>query len=117
MSLVGPQAEAEMQKYNAHYVFLGTSGISLKKNGFTSSDLYEAEIKKRVMISSGQKVVIVADHSKFYRQALLSFSSFADVDILITSDLADPDILGEIEKKQGVEVIAVSVKKNGQNHA
>ncbi len=31
MSLVGPQAEAEMQKYNAHYVFLGTSGISLKK--------------------------------------------------------------------------------------
>ncbi len=52
------------------------------------------------MISSGQKVVIVADHSKFYRQALLSFSSFADVDILITSDLADPDILGEIEKNK-----------------
>ncbi|WJH37528.1 DeoR/GlpR family DNA-binding transcription regulator [Paenibacillus sp. CC-CFT747] len=109
MSLVGPQAEVEMQKYNAHYVFLGTSGISMKK-GFTSSDLYEAEIK-RAMISTGQKVVILADHSKFHRQALLSFSSFADVDILITSDLTDPEILREIESF-GVTVVAVPVKKN-----
>ncbi|MBW7457860.1 DeoR/GlpR family DNA-binding transcription regulator [Paenibacillus sepulcri] len=110
MSLVGPQAEAEMQKYNAHYVFLGTSGISLKK-GFTSSDLYEAEIK-RAMIETAQKVVIVADHSKFNRQALLSFSSFSQVDILITSDLVEPAILKAIES-HGVKVIAVPV---GQDH-
>jgi len=36
LSVVGPQAELELQKYNAHYVFLGTPGISLRK-GSTSS--------------------------------------------------------------------------------
>ncbi|MDF2725925.1 MAG: transcriptional regulator, DeoR family [Paenibacillus sp.] len=108
MSLVGPQAELEIQKYNAHIAFLGTSGISLKK-GFTSSDLYEAQVK-RSMIAAGQKVVIVADHSKFDRQALVSFSTFQDVDTLITSELVDPTILREIEN-MGIEVIVCPVKQ------
>jgi DeoR/GlpR family transcriptional regulator of sugar metabolism len=108
MSLVGPQAEMELQKYNAHYVFLGTSGISMRK-GFTSSDIYEAEIK-RAMIAAGQKVVILADHSKLEKQGLVSFSGFQDVDILITSDLADRDTLNQIESL-GVKVIVCSVKK------
>lgn len=107
MSLVGPQAEIELQKYNAHFAFLGTWGISQRK-GFTSSDLYEAEVK-RAMIAAGQKIVIVADHSKFEKQGLISFSSFQDVDILITSNLADPNILKEI-RLIGVEVVEVPVE-------
>jgi DeoR/GlpR family transcriptional regulator of sugar metabolism len=106
MSLVGPQAELELHKYNAHYVFLGTTGISLRK-GFTSSDIYEAEIK-RAMIAAGQKVVILADHSKFQRQGLVSYSSFQDVDMLITSDLADPKTLKDIENL-GVKVVVCKV--------
>ncbi|MCM3115033.1 DeoR/GlpR family DNA-binding transcription regulator [Neobacillus sp. MER 74] len=108
MSLVGPQAEIELQNYNADYVFLGTSGISLRQ-GFTSSDLYEAEIK-RAMVSSGQKIVVVADHSKLQRAGLTSFCNFNEIDIFITSELADKDILKEIEKK-GVEVIVVPVSE------
>lgn len=102
MSIVGPQAVIELQKYNAHFAFLGTSGISLHK-GFTSSDIFEAEVK-RAMISAGQKVVIVADHTKLQRQAIISFGSFKEVDILITSDLADEKVVQEIEN-QGVQVI------------
>ncbi|TJY41348.1 DeoR/GlpR transcriptional regulator [Cohnella pontilimi] len=109
MSLVGPQAEFELQKYNAHFAFLGTSGISQRK-GFTSSDLYEAEVK-RAMIAAGQKVAIVADHSKFEKHGLISFSSFQDVDILITSTLADPRILDDI-RQTGVEVVQVPVDRN-----
>ncbi|MFB5196847.1 DeoR/GlpR family DNA-binding transcription regulator [Neobacillus sp. KR4-4] len=108
MSLVGPQAEIELKNYNADYVFLGTSGISLRQ-GFTSSDLYEAEIK-RAMVSSGQKIVVVADHSKLQRAGLTSFCNFNEIDIFITSELADTDILKEIEKK-GVEVIVVPVSE------
>jgi len=107
MSLVGPQAELELQKYNAHYVFLGTSGVSMKK-GFTSSDIYEAEIK-RAMINAGQKIVILADHSKFMRQALVSFSSLQDVDMVITSDLTDPAIVGEMTA-MGLDVVICPVK-------
>jgi DeoR/GlpR family transcriptional regulator of sugar metabolism len=108
MSLVGPQAEVELQKYNADYVFLGTSGFSLRQ-GFTSSDLYEAEIK-RAMVSAGQKIVLLADHSKFKKAGLISFCSFEEVDILITSDLADEQILKEVEKC-GVEVLVTSSGK------
>ncbi|MFS0613452.1 DeoR/GlpR family DNA-binding transcription regulator [Lederbergia ruris] len=105
LSVVGPQAEMELQKYNADYAFIGTSGISLKQ-GITSSDLYEAEMKK-AMISAGQKSVVLADHSKFQKLGLTSFCHFKDVDILITSDLADEKMLYEVEKA-GVEIIVVS---------
>ncbi len=107
MSLVGPQAEREIQRYNADYVFVGTSGISIQK-GFTSTDIYEAEIK-RAMISTGKRAVIVADHSKFDRQGLVSFSSLGSVYALITSDLADSEVLDEI-RRQGVKVITVPVE-------
>jgi DeoR/GlpR family transcriptional regulator of sugar metabolism len=108
MSVVGPQAQLELHKYNAHYVFLGTSGVTLRK-GFTSSDIYEAEMKQ-AMVTAGQKVVILADHSKFQRQALVSFSSFKDVDMVITSDLTDPDLVRELESL-GVQVIVCPVKE------
>lgn len=106
MSLVGPQAELEVQKYNAHYVFLGTSAISMDK-GFTSSDIYEAELK-RAMIGTGQKVVVLADHSKFGKQSLITYSSMHEVDILITSDLTDPSVIEAIRNK-GVQVITCRV--------
>ncbi|MFD2611935.1 DeoR/GlpR family DNA-binding transcription regulator [Paenibacillus gansuensis] len=106
MSLVGPVAEEELKKYNADYVFMGTSGISLRK-GFMSSDIYEAEIK-RAMVAAGQKVAVVADHTKLHRQALIAYSTFQDVDILITSSLADPDVLSEIGKL-GVQVVVCDV--------
>ncbi|NUK30266.1 DeoR/GlpR transcriptional regulator [Parageobacillus sp. VR-IP] len=106
MSMVGPQTETELRKYNADYVFLGTSGISLR-HGFTSSDLYEAEIK-RAMVSVGRKIVVLADHSKLQKAGLISFCNFDEVDIFITSELADKAILKEIEKR-GVEVITTPV--------
>ncbi|GGH84812.1 DeoR/GlpR family transcriptional regulator of sugar metabolism [Pullulanibacillus pueri] len=102
MSLVGPQAEMELQKYNADYVFLGTSGVSLR-HGFTSSDLYEAEMK-RAMVSAGQKIVLVADHSKFQKTGLTSFCGFEEIDICVTSDLVDKDTIQQIADK-GVKVI------------
>jgi DeoR family transcriptional regulator of aga operon/DeoR family myo-inositol catabolism operon transcriptional repressor len=108
MSIVGPQAELELQKYNAHYVFMGTSGVSERK-GFTSSDIYEAEMK-RAMVAAGQKVVVLADHSKFQRQGLVSFSSFQDVDIVITSDRTDPRMVKEIQDA-GVQVIVCPIDK------
>jgi len=112
MSLVGPQAEIELKKYNADFVFLGASGISLRK-GFTSSDIYEAEMK-RAMIATGQKVVIVADHTKFRKQSLLSFGNFEEVDMLITSDLADDSILKEIEKLE-VNIIVCATGGNSSH--
>lgn len=76
-----------------------------------SSDIYEAEIK-RAMIAAGQKVVILVDHSKFLHQGLVSFSSFQDVDIVITSDLTDEETIKQIESF-GVKVVVCPVKNQG----
>jgi|SRR5690625_918266 len=108
LSTEGPQAEEELQKYNADYVFLGTSGISLR-HGFTSSDLYEAKMKK-TMVLAAKKRIVLADHSKLKRAGLISFCNFEEVDTFVTSDLADENILYEIEKL-GVEIIVVSTKE------
>lgn len=109
MSLVGPQTEAELRNYNADIVFIGTSGISLNK-GFTNSDIYEAEAK-RAIILAGRKRIVVADHSKFDRQGLITFAGFKDIDVLVTSDLVDKDILKAI-KGMGVEVIVCSLMED-----
>ncbi|MGM7723027.1 DeoR/GlpR family DNA-binding transcription regulator [Metabacillus sp. Hm71] len=107
MSLVGPQAEIELQNYNADYVFLGTSGISLRQ-GFTSSDLYEANMKK-AMVRAGQKIVVVADHSKLQKAGLTTFCQFEETNIFITSELADKEMIKEF-KNRGIEVIIAPVE-------
>ncbi|TCP29474.1 DeoR family transcriptional regulator [Scopulibacillus darangshiensis] len=112
MSFVGPQAETELKNYSADYVFLGTSGISLNQ-GFTSSDLYEAKIKSQ-MATSGDKIIILADHSKLSKAGLVSFCEFGDIDMLITSELADRAILQQI-RQHGVEVIAVPLSVETSN--
>ncbi|SFE98810.1 DeoR family transcriptional regulator, aga operon transcriptional repressor/DeoR family transcriptional regulator, myo-inositol catabolism operon repressor [Paenibacillus catalpae] len=108
MCLVGPQAEDELRKYDAHYAILGTSGISMRR-GFMSSDLYEAQVK-RAMISAAQKVIVVADHSKFLKNGFVSFSAFQEIDVLITSELADMAVMHEIEQ-HGVQIIVCPIKK------
>jgi len=108
MSLVGSQAETELRKYNADIAFLGASGISANR-GFGSFDLYEAEMKK-AMVAAGRQVVILADHSKFERQALISFAAFQDVDVLITSDLVDSRLLRAVEQA-GVRTIVCPLER------
>jgi DeoR family transcriptional regulator of aga operon/DeoR family myo-inositol catabolism operon transcriptional repressor len=102
MSLIAPYPEEEIRKFSADIVFLGASGITLDK-GFTSVDVYEAQVK-RAMIEVARKVVVVADHSKFEKRGLVSFSDFANVDVLITSKMADSEIVKQIEA-MGVEVL------------
>jgi len=105
---VGPSTLKELQKFSVDYVFLGVAGITCEK-GFTSFDIYEAEIK-RAIISVGKKTVIVADHGKFGCNGLVSFGGFEDIDVLITTDLADNTILEQI-KNHGVKIIICPIEK------
>lgn len=106
MCVVGPQAEAELRRYHAHLAILGATGISPDK-GFACTDIFEAETK-RAMVGSAERVVVVADHSKLLKRGLVSFALLEDVDMLITSTLADRAILSEIEAR-GVKVLACPV--------
>lgn len=106
MCLVGPQAQVELRRYHAHIAILGATGISPDK-GFACTDIFEAETK-RAMAESAERVVVVADHSKLKKRGLVSFALPSDVDLLITSALAEPAILIEL-KARGVKVMACTI--------
>ncbi len=106
MCVVGPQAETELRRYHAHLAILGATGVSSDK-GFACTDIFEAETK-RAMTGSAERVVVVADHSKLQKRGLVSFALPQDVDMLITSTLADPTSLAAIEAS-GVKVLACMI--------
>ncbi len=73
-ALVGPMAEQTLRTLHLDSVFLGTHGMSLR-SGFTSPNLAEAETN-RVFVSAGQRLFMLADHTKWN---VLGLSSFAEL--------------------------------------
>jgi DeoR family fructose operon transcriptional repressor len=99
---VGEAAVRTLGNLRVDVAFMGTNGITTNY-GFTTPDEDEALVK-RAMVSAGQRVVVLADSSKLERETLVRFAAPDDVDVLITDDGADPDVLTALEKA-GIEVI------------
>jgi DeoR family transcriptional regulator, fructose operon transcriptional repressor len=56
------------------------------------------------MIASADKIVLLADHSKFGREALSSFARLEDIDVVVTDEQTEPQYI-ELLKSRGIEVI------------
>jgi DeoR family fructose operon transcriptional repressor len=56
------------------------------------------------MIAAAHQVVVVCDSSKIGREHLVRFASLDEVDVLITDDAIDPDVVRELERRE-VEVV------------
>jgi DeoR family fructose operon transcriptional repressor len=56
------------------------------------------------MVRAGQRVVVLADSSKLGREHLVRFAAVEDVDVLITDEDADLDVVAHLEE-QNVEVV------------
>jgi DeoR family glycerol-3-phosphate regulon repressor len=81
---------------------LSISAIS-EADGFMDSELWEADYS-RVVIGQASKVIVVADHSKFERRALVKVCDFDQIDVLITS--APPPAATQAKlDAAGVEVV------------
>ena len=104
LSLVGPQTTIGLEFVNADLTFLSASAFSLQ-HGITTSDAQDAYVKK-AMIRQGQRVILLADSSKFGRANPMNIGALDDIDLLITDD-ALPDEAAEAIAARGVEVIRV----------
>ncbi|NKY20204.1 DeoR/GlpR family DNA-binding transcription regulator [Tsukamurella spumae] len=80
-ALVGPVANAMLERVRCDLAFLGCHGID-PVAGFTSPNIGEAETNRR-LIGSARSTVLLADHSKFGEIGAHLFARFADVDGLI----------------------------------
>ncbi len=99
---VGESTVAALADLKADVVFLGANGVT-GAHGFTTPDETEAA-SKRAMVKAAQRVVVLADSSKLGREHLVRFAAVDDVDVLVTDDEADPDVVSEIES-HGIEVL------------
>lgn len=82
--LVGPEATAGFGKYRAQTAFLSVGGIG--EEGITNNHHLVVEIERR-MIERSEKVVLLADHSKFDRHDLVLECSWQDLHVLVTDSL------------------------------
>ena len=84
------------------FYMCSSDGIT-PESGMTEVDELVVGVKRR-LIQMSDKVICMADHSKFGRHALFSTGSFEDIDTLITDDGVDDWYIKQIRAK-GVDVV------------
>jgi DeoR/GlpR family transcriptional regulator of sugar metabolism len=103
LSMSGPSAVTSLDTINIDLAFMAASGFSIE-NGFTVSNLYESDLKRKV-VSRANKVIMLVDSSKTGRDLLFTYAYLKDIDIWICEQPLPPDIEKEA-RKAGVEIIA-----------
>jgi DeoR family transcriptional regulator of aga operon len=104
-SLVEPMATLILEQINVHTLILGCNGVD-PVGGVTNVNLPEAEVKKR-MLKAAQRVVVLADGSKLGRTELAHLCPIDRVDLLITGESADPEVVEQL-RNHDCEVKIVS---------
>jgi DeoR family transcriptional regulator of aga operon len=104
-SLVEPMASHMLQQVNISTVFLGCNGVH-PLEGVTNVNLPEAAVK-RLMVSSAQRCVVVADGSKIGNISVVKIADLDAVDVLLTGTSAPSEALAELENRgPSVEVVS-----------
>ncbi len=104
MSFAGAQSEAGLKNHRFDKVFLGVDGFDLKA-GITTYNEQEASLN-RLMCELSDKVIAVADSSKFGKRSCHMIRDFNAIDTLITDSDIPEEYLKEL-RNQGVNVVVV----------
>lgn len=104
MGTIGPLANNAMSLLNVDVYFMGAANYN--KDGITSTNLMEAELK-RAMMKAADKVVFLADSSKYGRKAFASLCRWDEIDAFVT-DSIDADFRAYLEDK-GIEVLTAAI--------
>lgn len=101
-SMVGPLAEATLQRLTADIAFIGVDGVD-PEFGFTTPVLAEASLNQQ-MIRISREVVVVSDSSKFGQRSLAVVCRAKEVKKVITDSGITPEHSRALEAL-GVEVV------------
>jgi len=103
---LGTISESQLKSFHPKWLFMGVGGI--EPGGFSNSNLPLVSTE-RVMMETAENVVIVADSSKFGRQALARLGILKDADYLVTDSGIPPSARKWI-REAGVELVISSGK-------
>ena len=104
-SLVEPLAGLVLRTINAATAFLGCSGVDAER-GITNVNLPETDVK-RLILAASQRRIVCADSTKLGRVALAHVCDLAEVDLLITDDGADAELVSAL-RGSGLDVEVVA---------
>lgn len=102
LSMSGPNAVACLDTINIDLAFMSASGFSAD-NGFTVSNMYESEIKRKV-VKTAKKVIMLLDSSKIDRVLPFTYAHLEDIDIWVCDKELPENIAGRA-KMLSVEVV------------
>ncbi|MCY6484135.1 DeoR/GlpR family DNA-binding transcription regulator [Clostridium aestuarii] len=95
-AMFGNYAEKFIESINVDYAFIGVSTID--DEFVISTPTFEKAFLKKKMMDSANKVVMLADSSKFNKRSLAKICKLEDIDILITDNKITYEMRQEIEK-------------------
>lgn len=104
-ALVGPLAVGAIRSLHLDLLFLGVHGIS-ERAGFTTPNLMEAETD-RALVAASDRLVVLADHTKWGTVGLSSIVELSAADVLVTDDRLPPDARRALDETVG-ELVLVS---------
>lgn len=103
----GDFATNAFKSLRANYAIIGCAGISVEQ-GISTPVMEEAQVNKTI-IQQSQKVIVVADYSKFNKFSNFTIGTISDIDLLITDTFVENSVINKFIKA-GVNVIQVPLK-------
>ena len=107
-SFVGGTTLEALSRMSIDLVFIAATGVSLE-NGLTNTTYFEVEIK-RFITQQNKRVVLMADHSKFDRAALLTYCDFDKLSAVVTDVLPSERYL-EVMQQNNIRLLCPREKE------
>ena len=79
---VGSLAQRVFDEFRFDVAFVGTNAASFSR-GLCTPDPEEAAIKRAIIVNS-ERVLLLADHTKFGRDSLVKYADLDEIDLVIT---------------------------------
>ena len=98
----GRLAAATLHELHVDQAFIATHSVSVR-GGLTYPSFEEVDAK-RAMIEAASEVILLADHSKFGREALVRVAPLSAVHRIVTTPGIDPDEAAAI-RDLGIDII------------
>lgn len=103
-SVTGHFSQAILENISCNLLFLGVDGIDVN-HGCTTTSLEEAMLNKK-MIESAQKIIVLADSSKFNRKGFGKICDISEIHQIITDSGISQTLAKEI-KGLGIQLTIV----------
>ncbi|MDR1171636.1 MAG: DeoR/GlpR family DNA-binding transcription regulator [Bacteroidales bacterium] len=103
-SVIGPEAENFLNDLACSKLFIGIDGLDLDF-GLTTSNIGEAHLNQRMM-RAAQKVIVLADSSKFGKRGFGKICNLNQVHQIITDSNA-PASAVQVLREKGIEITLV----------